>query len=85
MNYLPDQRGNRAADPSSERDIGTARTVSTPRTHADSRYLLRAGWPVPVPQAVGVPLRALAVPQSGDLEVLGPLPPRAVRPFPQRS
>src|SRR6266550_5019274 len=35
MDYLPDQRADRGADPSSEHDIGAARTVSTPRTHGD--------------------------------------------------
>jgi len=138
MDYLPDQRADRGADPSSEHDIGAARTVSTPRTHGTSpaRPQLRAvrrsvamedaqhrreaapqgrrgGWRARLPTArradsrrrhasdalatarrlvrAGAasgccPLRALAVPQSGDFEVLRASPPAPlVRPFPQRS
>jgi hypothetical protein len=50
------------------------------------RYLPRAGWSEPVPQAVAVPYVPIAVPQSGDFEVLRASPPAPlVRPFSQRS
>jgi hypothetical protein len=88
---MEDAQHRREAAPQGRRGgwrarLPTARRADSRRRHASdalptARRLVRAG------AASGCcPLRALAVPQSGDFEVLRASPPAPlVRPFPQRS